>query len=60
MPRVFIQDYITKVTFVLGPNSLKSAYLTVPDLRATTMSIGLSVDMSWQTGLEFNNVILGQ
>ena len=60
VPRVFIQDYITKVTFVLGPNSLKSAYLTVPDLRATTMSIGLSVDMSWQTGLEFNNVILGQ
>ena len=58
--RVFIQDYITKATFVIGETSLQKAYLTVPDLRSTNMSIGLSVDMSWESGLEFNSVPLGQ
>lgn len=59
VPRVFIQDYVTKVTFVIGETSLQKAYLTVPDLRSSTMSLGLSVDMSWESGLEFNNVVLG-
>ncbi len=57
--RVFIQDFMTTATFKLGPNSLKSAYLTVPDLRSTSMSLGLSVDLNWETGLNFEDVILG-
>jgi hypothetical protein len=57
--RVFIQDYMTEVVFKLNDKSLKHAYNTVPDLRSAQVSLGLSVDMKWQTGLEFSNVILG-
>ena len=58
--RVFIQDYMTSATFKIGANSLKSAYTTIPDLRASQISLGLSVNLEWQTGLSFDNVILGQ
>lgn len=58
--RVFIQDYLTSATFTLDTESLHSAYLTVPDLRASSMSLGLSVNLEWQTGLNFDDVILGQ
>ena len=58
--RVFIQDYLTEANFVIGENSLQSAYVTVPDLRSTQLSLGLSVDLKWQTGLKFDNVVLGQ
>ena len=57
--RVFIQDFMTTANFVIGENSLKSAYVTVPDLRSTQISLGLSVDCSWQTGLTYD-VILGE
>ena len=51
--RVFIQDYVTTATFKIGPNSLKRAYTTVPDLRASQTSLGLSVDLNWRPGLSF-------
>ena len=57
--RVFMQDYLTDVTFTLGANSLKHAYLTVPDLRSGSMTLGLSVDVNWSTGMVFDDVILG-
>ena len=57
--RVFIQDFLTSATFTLGANSLHYAYLTVPDLRSSSMSLGLSVDLKWETGLNFADVILG-
>ena len=57
--RVFIQDYVASATFKIGPNSLKYAYTTVPDLRASQTSLGLSVDLKWQPGLVFDDVILG-
>ncbi len=57
--RVFIQDFMTKVTFTLGENSLKYAYLTVPDLRASSMTLGLNVDLTWKNGLDFGDVVLG-
>lgn len=59
VPRIFIQDFKTTATFTIGPNSLHYAYLTVPDLRSTSMTLGLSVDLSWETGLNFEDVILG-
>ena len=52
-PRVFIQNYMTTATFNIGATSLQKAYLTVPDLRSTQMSLGLSVDLSWKQGLTF-------
>ena len=56
--RVFMQDYVTKATFVINETSLQNAYVTVPDLRSSKLSFGLSVDLNWQTGLEFENVQL--
>ena len=50
--RVFIQDYTTKAIFTI--NSLKNAYVTIPDLRASKLQLGLSVDLTWQSGLTFN------
>ncbi len=58
--RVFMQDYKTIATFVLGEKSLQHALVAVPDLRTGQISLGLSVDMEWRTGLTFDNVILGQ
>ena len=53
VPRVFIQNYMTTATFNIGATSLQNAFLTVPDLRSTQMSLGLSVDLSWKQGLTF-------
>ncbi len=54
VPRVFIQDFMTKATFRIGTNSLKNAYLSIPDIRASQMSLGLSVDLSWQNGFVYD------
>lgn len=58
-PRVFIQDYMTTANFIIDEGSLKQALVSMPDLRATHMSLGLSVDLSWSNGLNFES-ILGQ
>lgn len=58
-PRVFMQDFVTTADFVIGVNSLKHAYLTVPDLRYSALTLGLSVDLKWETGLNFEDVLLG-
>ena len=58
--RVFIQDYVTEANFVFGVNSLKSALVAVPDLRSSQISLGLSVDLKWNDGLKFEDIILGQ
>lgn len=58
--RVFIQDYMTVANFVIGPTSLQHALVSVPDMRSGQISLGLSVDLKWQSGLVFNNVILGE
>lgn len=57
--RVFVQDFVTRATFNFGENSLKYAYLTVPDLRSSSVTIGLSVDIQWGDGLVYEDVILG-
>lgn len=53
VPRIFIQDFMTKATFKIGENSLKNAYYTMPDLRSTQMSLGLSVDLQWKNGYSY-------
>ena len=50
--RVFVQDYTTTANFTI--KSLKNAYVTIPDLRAAKLQLGLSVDLTWQTGLTFD------
>jgi hypothetical protein len=54
IPRVFIQGFLTKATFKIGKYSLQSAYYTVPNLESSQMSFGLSVDLSWDNGYEYD------
>lgn len=56
--RVFMQDYMTTARFMLTETSLQHAYMTIPDLRSSQISLGLSVDMTWEKGLDFD-VVLG-
>ena len=58
--RVFIQDYTTNASFVIGETSLQKALVALPDLRSTQISLGLSVDLEWSNGLDFGDVVLGQ
>lgn len=59
--RAFIQDFKTLAQFQIKAGSadgttagsLQNALSTIPDLRATSQSIGLSVDLTWRTGLAF-------
>ena len=55
--RVFIQDYMTTANFKFDATSLQKAYVTVPDLRSTQVSLGLSVDLTWITGLSFDSIL---
>lgn len=57
--RVFIQSFKTEAHFYLTANSLKSAYVTVPDLRSTELSLGMSVDVTWHSGINFSRIELG-
>lgn len=58
--RIFVQDYMTTANFKLTADptahtsSLQDAYVTIPDLRSSQLSFGLSVDLNWRTGLTFD------
>ena len=52
--RVFIQDFKTTVNFNISEKALQKAYSSIPDLRSTKLLFGLSVDLTWKAGLEFN------
>lgn len=62
MNQVFKQDYITTATFTIAPGTFESAntqglaaaYNTIPDLRTPQLELGLSVDLTWKSGLSFN------
>ena len=49
---VFTKDYVTTANVKIS--SLADAYVTIPDLRAERLSLGLSVDLTWQKGLVFD------
>ena len=51
-PAVFMSDYMTTMNLTI--TSLKSAYNTIPDLRSTKLQLGLSVDLEWQKGIQFD------
>ena len=50
--RIFVQDYTTNLNVTF--KSLKNAYVTIPDLRASNLQLGLSVDLTWQSGLTYD------
>ena len=53
-PRVFMQDYVTVARFYINEDSLKHAFVTVPDLRSARLSLGLAIDLTWQSGASFD------
>ena len=53
--KAFVQDYKTIVTLKIA--SLKNAYNTLPDLTVPQLEMGLSVDLSWNTGISQDIVI---
>ena len=55
--RVFMQDYQTTATITIKKDAIKKAYSTIPDLRSTEVLFGLSVDLTWQTGMSFEVTI---
>ena len=63
--RVFIQDYTTtaQCNITAGSadtkGSLANALSCIPDMKAVTQEIGLSIDLIWTPGLTFN-VNLGE
>ena len=62
MNQVFKQDHKTVVTFTIkqgtstpGNNvGLGAAHNLIPDFRTPKLELGLSVDMTWESGLQFN------
>jgi hypothetical protein len=49
--KVFKQDFITRAKFSIA--SLQTAINTIPDLRNPKVELGLSVDLTWEDGVEF-------
>ena len=56
-PSVFMSDYQTTANVKI--TSLANAYNCIPDIRTTSMQLGLSVDLEWKTGLQYNVSIGG-
>lgn len=56
-PSVFMSDYQTELTATIS--SLENAYNCIPDIRTTNMQLGLSVDLKWKTGIQYNIEIGG-
>lgn len=52
---VFAQDYKTIADVKI--RSLANAYNVIPDLRASKLELGLSVDLKWEKGIEFDVTI---
>ena len=60
--QVFKQDHKTIVTFTIktglaNPGNtvgLGAAHNLIPDFRSPKMELGLSVDLTWQSGLQFD------
>lgn len=52
--RIFVQDRTTVANFTI--KDLKDAYNTIPDLRSTSVSVGLAVNLTWENGIVFDNV----
>lgn len=51
--KVFKQDFVTIAKFSIA--NLTKAYNYIPDLRNPAVELGLSVDLEWQKGIEFQH-----
>lgn len=53
LDKVFFQDHATRLSLTIDEDALETAYNVVPDLRSPKLEFGLSVNLEWQDGLEF-------
>jgi hypothetical protein len=53
LDKVFIQDHATRLSLTIDEDALENAYNVVPDLRSPKLEFGLSVNLEWLEGLEF-------
>lgn len=49
---IFVQDHTTVANLTI--KDLKNAYNTIPDLRSTSVSVGLAVNLTWEDGIMFD------
>lgn len=52
LDHIFVQDHTTVANFTI--KDLRNAYNNIPDLRSTSVSVGLAVNLTWEKGIEFN------
>lgn len=52
LDHIFVQDHTTVANFTI--KDLKDAYNTIPDLRSTSVSVGLAVNLTWEDGIVFD------
>ena len=53
--QAFVQDYVTTANFKV--KTLQNAYNLLPDMRTPNLEIGMSVDLTWETGITQEIVI---
>lgn len=56
--QIFNRDYATKVDLTITATGLAKATYGLPDLNVPHPTVGLSVDLNWEEGLFYDNVIL--
>ena len=56
--QIFNRDYATKVDLTISGTGLATATYGLPDLDVPHPTVGLSVDLHWEEGLFYDNVIL--
>lgn len=49
---IFVQDHTTVANLTIM--NLKNAYNNIPDLRSTSVSVGLAVNLTWENGIVFD------
>lgn len=52
LDHIFVQDHTTVANFTI--KDLRNAYNNIPDLRSTSVSVGLAVNLTWEDGITFD------
>lgn len=52
LDHIFVKDHTTVANLTI--KDLRNAYNNIPDLRSTSVSVGLAVNLTWENGIEFN------
>lgn len=52
LDHIFVQDHTTVANLTIM--DLRNAYNNIPDLRSTSVSVGLAVNLTWEDGIVFD------